>query len=73
MMDSVNINDIIASPITQAGGTWQTSLRLYCASIISPVFMSTDGKGFARVAIGFIATFTTIGSPLVTPPSKPPA
>ena len=22
---------------------------------------------------GFIATFTTIGSPLVTPPSKPPA
>ena len=29
IIDSVKINDIIASPITHAGGTWHTSLRLY--------------------------------------------
>jgi len=37
------------------------------------VSILTERNGFIKVEIGFLATEITIGSPVVMPPSKPPA
>ena len=43
-----------------------------CARPDSPVAMSTLGSGLRSVETGFCAARTTIGSPLLMPPSMPP-
>ena len=58
---SASTNANSDSPITAAAGTAQTSLRSIYALVASPVRRSTDGNGFIKVEIGFIATRTTIG------------
>ena len=50
-----------------------TSLRSICARPDSPVVMSMLGSGLRSVDTGFWAARTTIGSPLLMPPSMPPA
>src|SRR5579863_120290 len=69
----VSARRTIASATMAAAGTTQTSLRTIVAgaSVFSCRF--TDGRGFISVGIGFTETRTTIGSPLLIPPSMPPA
>ena len=63
----------MASPTTAAAGTAQTSLRSMAAAAPSSVVMSIERSGFIKVEIGFIQAVTRTSSPLVTPPSRPPA
>ena len=63
----------MASPTTAAAGTAQTSLRSIAAGASFIVARSTERSGFMSVEIGFIVTVTRTSSPLVTPPSSPPA
>src|SRR3954453_23764434 len=62
----------IASATTAAAGTTVESVRSRIACAGSLVSVSTDRSGCVIVEIGFIAAWTTSGSPLVMPPSKPP-
>src|SRR5947207_837371 len=64
---------IIASAMTPMAGTAVTSDRSDCACAGPPVFRSTVRSGAISVEIGFIATRATRGSPVVMPPSVPPA
>src|SRR5207245_2697758 len=64
---------IIASAMTPMAGTAVTSERSDCAWAGPPVFRSTVRSGAISVEIGFIATRATRGSPVVMPPSVPPA
>ena len=48
-------------------------LRSTAASPSEPSRRSTLGSRFLSVEIGFIAPRTMSGSPVVTPPSRPPA
>ena len=59
--------------MTPSAGTAVTSDRSLWALAGSPVARSTVGSGDISVEIGFIATRTTTGSPVVIPPSSPPA
>jgi hypothetical protein len=70
---SASTQATIASPTTDAAGTAHTSERWYCVAAPSPVARSTERKGVTVVRIGSIAARTTIGSPLLMPPSMPPA
>src|SRR5688572_18615094 len=70
---SARTSATIASPTTAAAGTAQTSLRSMAACASSIVARSTDRRGFMSVEIGFIHAETRTSSPLVTPPSRPPA
>jgi len=63
----------MASPTTAAAGTAHTSLRSIAAGASCSVVKSTDRSGFISVAIGFMNPVTRTSSPLVTPPSRPPA
>src|SRR5205814_4906699 len=63
----------IASAMTPIAGTAVTSERSDWAWAGAPVFRSTVLSGDIRVEIGFIATRSTSGSPVVIPPSVPPA
>src|SRR5215204_6125214 len=70
---SARTNATIASPTTAAAGTAQTSLRSMAAAASSMVTRSTERRGFIKVEMGFIQAETRRSSPLVTPPSSPPA
>ena len=59
--------------MTPIAGTAVTSDRSLCAFAAFPVVRSTVGSGDMRVEIGFMPTRITSGSPVVTPPSSPPA
>jgi hypothetical protein len=61
------------SSTTPARGTAHTSERWWIATAGSPVRTSTVDRARGTVEIGFIATRTRSGSPLVMPPSRPPA
>ena len=58
---------------TPAAGTVHESVRSRSAWAGSFVARSTDRSGFVSVGSGFIAPRTTTGSPVVMPPSMPPA
>ena len=62
----------IAVPTTPAAGTVQESVRSRSAWAGSWVAMSTERRGLVSVGSGFMAQRTTIGSPVVMPPSIPP-
>ena len=51
----------------------QTSLRSITAGAAAMPARSTERKGFMSVAMGFMKPETRRSSPLVTPPSRPPA
>src|SRR2546428_425919 len=70
---SARTNATIASPTTAAAGTAQTSLRSTVAGLSVIVARSTERSGFISVEIGFMYAVTRRSSPLVTPPSRPPA
>lgn len=59
--------------MTLAAGTAVVSLLSLAASLGSWVTTSTVGRGFIRVAMGLRAARTTSSSPVVMPPSSPPA
>ncbi len=63
----------MASPTTQAAGTAQVSLRSKWAEVSSPVAISTDRRDLRRVGMAFMAAPRRTSSPLVMPPSSPPA
>src|SRR5437879_9000543 len=63
----------MASAATPAAGTAITSDRMTSAVKGSLVSTLTERSGFINVEIGFLATEMTMGSPVVMPPSKPPA
>jgi hypothetical protein len=63
----------MASPTTAAAGTAHTSLRSIAAGDSVMVCKSIERSGFINVEIGFIQAVTRTSSPLVTPPSRPPA
>ena len=63
----------MASPTTAAAGTAQTSLRSTVAGLSVIVVRSTERSGFISVEMGFMYPVTRTSSPLVTPPSRPPA
>ena len=63
----------MASATTPAAGTAVTSLRWLMALAASPVATSTVASARGTVEIGFIATRTRSGSPVLMPPSTPPA
>ncbi len=56
-----------------AAGTAHTSERWWIATASSPVAMSIVDNARGTVEIGFIAARTRRASPLVIPPSRPPA
>ena len=60
-------------PTTPAAGTVQESVRSRSAWAGSLVSVSTERSGLVSVGSGFIAPTTTTGSPVVMPPSMPPA
>jgi hypothetical protein len=70
---SASTSATIASATTAAAGTAHTSDRWLIAVAASPVVMSTVWSARFRLEIGFIAALTRSGSPLVMPPSRPPA
>ena len=70
---SARTSATIASPTTAAAGTAQTSLRSIAAGDSVMVVRSTERSGFISVEIGFMQAVTRMSSPLVTPPSRPPA
>ena len=49
------------------------SVRSRSAWAGSRVAMSTEHSGFVSVGSGFMAARSTSGSPVVMPPSRPPA
>ena len=61
------------STTTPARGTAHASERWWIAVASSPVAVSMVRSARGTVEIGFIATRTRTGSPLVMPPSRPPA
>ena len=63
----------MASPTTAAAGTAHTSLRSIVAGSSFIVAVLTDRNGFINVEMGFIQADTRTSSPLVMPPSRPPA
>ena len=73
MSASARTSATMASPTTAAAGTAQTSLRSIAADASPIVVRSTERSGFISVEIGFIHAETRRSSPLVTPPSRPPA
>src|SRR5262245_38049505 len=73
MTASASTMATIASPTTAAAGTAQTSLRSIVAGLSVIVARSTERSGFISVEIGFMYAVTRRSSPLVTPPSRPPA
>ena len=56
-----------------AADTAHTSLRSIAAGASLIVDRSTDRSGFISVEIGFMNPMIRTSSPLVTPPSRPPA
>src|SRR5690606_2853931 len=70
---SARTSATIDSSTTPALGTAHTSERWWIATAGSPVVTSTVDRARGTVEIGFIATRTRNGSPLVMPPSSPPA
>ncbi len=70
---SATTSAIIASPTTAARGRIATSLRSMCARPAWPVARSTESSGLRSVATGLTAARTTMASPLLMPPSTPPA
>src|ERR1700693_998015 len=67
------MNAVMASAMTPISGRAVTSLRSATASARSRVFISIVPSGCMRVLIGFIDARSTICSPLLMPPSLPPA
>ena len=63
----------MASPTTPPAGTAQTSVRCVMASAAWPVSTSIVLSGRGRDDSGFMATRARITSPLLMPPSVPPA
>ena len=63
----------MASATTPAAGTAVTSLRWLIALAGSPERTSTVSRALGTVEIGFIAARTRITSPVLMPPSIPPA
>src|SRR5215472_2546689 len=63
----------MASATTPAAGTAVTSLRWLIALAGSPVRTSTVASARGTVEIGFIAARSRMGSPVLMPPSIPPA
>src|SRR5206468_2686194 len=70
---SASTSATIASPTTPAAGTVHESVRSRSAWAGSLVARSTERSGFVRVGSGFMAARTRTGSPVVMPPSMPPA
>src|SRR5918999_2430851 len=70
---SASTSATMASATTPAAGTAVTSLRWLIALAGSPVRTSTVSRARGTVEIGFIAARTRTGSPVVMPPSMPPA
>ena len=70
---SASTSATIASATTPAAGTAQTSERWWCALAASPVLTSMVRSARGTVAIGFIAARTRSTSPVLMPPSMPPA
>ena len=70
---SASTSATIASITTLPRGTAQASLRWLMATAASPVATSTVCSARGTVEIGFIAARTRSTSPLVMPPSMPPA
>ena len=77
----LNLNNVASHKIVattafatvQQAGTAQVSERSKCASNSCFVSKSTDFRGFCIVGIAFIVMVMTKSSPLVIPPSIPPA
>src|SRR5580658_7693310 len=63
----------MASATTPAAGTAVASLRWLIALAGSPVLVSMVSRARGTVEIGFIAALTRSGSPVLMPPSMPPA
>ena len=70
---SASTSATIASATTAAAGTAHTSERWLIAVAGSPVATSTVDSARLSDEIGFIAARTRSGSPVVMPPSRPPA
>src|SRR2546421_15969 len=70
---SASTEAAMASPTTAPAGTAHTSVRCVIASAASPVSTSTVRSGRGSVDSGFMATRTRTTSPLLMPPSMPPA
>ncbi len=68
---AISIEDT-ASPMTAAAGTAHTSDLSTVAFTGFFVLISTLESGFFNVAMGFMAAFMIISSPVVMPPSMPP-
>src|SRR6185437_13433920 len=71
--ESARTKAAIASAMTPMAGTAVTSLRSTVEAALWRVFISTDPRGRISVLMGFMATRSTSGSPVVMPPSRPPA
>ncbi len=63
----------MASPTTPAAGSTQVSLRSTPAVRASLVRRSIERSGWSSVGIGLTTACARSSSPLVTPPSRPPA
>ena len=63
----------MVSATTAAAGTAHTSDRWLIALVGSPVETSTVDSARLSEEMGFIAARTRSGSPVVMPPSRPPA
>src|SRR5580700_5348148 len=63
----------MASATTPAAGTAVASLRWLIALAASPVLVSMVSRARGTVEIGFIAALSRSGSPVLMPPSMPPA
>ena len=70
---SASTSATIASATTAAAGTAHTSERWLIAVAGSPVVTSTVARARFSDEMGFMAAFTRSGSPVVMPPSRPPA
>src|SRR5918992_590077 len=70
---SASTSATMASATTPAAGTAVTSLRWLIALAASPGVTSTVSRARGTGESGFIATRTRTGSPVVIPPSMPPA
>src|SRR5699024_4327361 len=70
---SASTSATIASATTAPAGTAQTSERWLIAVVASPVTTSTVCSARLSDEIGFSAARTRSCSPLVMPPSRPPA
>src|SRR5882724_837351 len=70
---SASTSAVMASATTPAAGTAVTSLRWLMALAGSPVRTSTVASARGTVEMGFMAARARTGSPVVIPPSMPPA